>query len=57
MDVLRDDLAYFIIVEIGNPNLVGIESYEVPKWRFQSCANNQELRNFVKVFFSYYFEF
>jgi hypothetical protein len=56
MDVLRDDLAYFIIVEIGNPNLIGIGSYEVPKWRFQSCENDQELRIF-SVFFSYYFDF
>jgi hypothetical protein len=47
MDVLRDDITYFIYVEIGNPNRVGTGSYEVPKWRFQSCANNQELRNFL----------
>jgi hypothetical protein len=46
MDVLRDDLAYFIIVEIVNQYLIGIGSYEVPKLRFQSCENDQDLRNF-----------
>jgi hypothetical protein len=43
MDVLRDDLAYFIIVEIVNQNLIGIGSYEVPKLRFQSCENDQRM--------------
>jgi hypothetical protein len=50
MDVLRDDLAYFIIVEIVNQYLIGIGSYEVPNLRFQSCKNDQELRNFSKCF-------
>ena len=37
-------------MEIGNPNLIGIGSYEVPKWRFQSCENDQELRIFSMCF-------